>query len=288
MKLISYNIQYGFGADGRNDLERVAAEIRDADIIALQEVERFWQRTGSVDQCEILSELLPQHYWVYGANLDMDASTRDANGRVRNCRRQFGTMILSRYPILSSRNFPLPKHASMTQHSIQQGLLEAVVDCLGGPIRIYSVHLSHLCSATRLPQVDAILGILNRAPLEGGAWCGSHPAPSAGWTEGAMPPMPDEVVLMGDMNFESTSPEYERIVGPVSPKHGRIVNPRGLADAFVMSGHREGEGSSVRSSARRIDHCFISSWLAPNLGHVWIDEEAKGSDHFPLHAEIEL
>ena len=70
---------------------------------------------------------LPDHHWVYGANLDMDASYRDAAGRLVNRRRQFGTMILSRLPIVSSRNHLLPKYGTLTQHSIQQGALEAVI-----------------------------------------------------------------------------------------------------------------------------------------------------------------
>ncbi|MTI18145.1 hydrolase [Rhodobacteraceae bacterium RKSG542] len=288
MKFISYNIQYGFGADGVNDLSRIANEVRGADVIALQEVERFWQRSGETDQAAVLGELLPDYYWVYGANLDMDASTKDAEGRVHNRRRQFGTMILSRYPIISSRNFPLPKYATMTQHSIQQGILEAVIALPSGPVRAYSVHLSHLCSETRIPQVKAILEIVNRAPLEGGAWCGGHPNPSSGWTEGEMPPMPREAIIMGDMNFTNEAPEYDLIVGVSSPKHGRLVNPLGLADAYVLAGNDEYDGYSVISQEYRIDHCFISSWLAPKVKQAWIDTDAQGSDHYPLHLEIEL
>ncbi len=94
-------------------------------------------------------------------------------------------MILARLPIISSRNFPLPKFGSLTQ----QGVLEAVIDTPDtGPLRAYSIHLSHLSSGTRLPQIDALLEINRRAPGEGGAWCGGHPDPSAGWTEGDMPP----------------------------------------------------------------------------------------------------
>ena len=62
MKFVSYNIQYGFGADGRYDLDRVADVIADADVIALQEVERNWQRSGNDDQPELLSRRLPHHY----------------------------------------------------------------------------------------------------------------------------------------------------------------------------------------------------------------------------------
>ncbi len=35
MKLVSYNIQYGFGGDGRYDLTRAARIVDGADIIAL-------------------------------------------------------------------------------------------------------------------------------------------------------------------------------------------------------------------------------------------------------------
>ena len=76
MKLISYNIQYGKGKDGRYDLARIAGEIEHADVIALQEVERFWQRSGERDEPAELARHLRAFHWVYGANLDMDASYR--------------------------------------------------------------------------------------------------------------------------------------------------------------------------------------------------------------------
>ena len=140
MKIVTYNIQYGLGKDNRYDLARIAREIEDADVIALQEVERHWQRSGCVDSPAVLRAQLPEHHWVYGANLDMDASYRDAEGRLVNRRRQFGTMILSRLPIVSSRNHMLPKYGTLTQHSIQQGALEAVIVTeRAGPVRIYSI-----------------------------------------------------------------------------------------------------------------------------------------------------
>src|SRR5262245_50902763 len=93
MQLASYNIQYGFGKDGRNDLARSAGEIRGADVIALQEVERHWQRTGFVDQPAELARLLPEYHWVYGPGADMDASLPGPDGRPLHRRRQFGNML---------------------------------------------------------------------------------------------------------------------------------------------------------------------------------------------------
>jgi endonuclease/exonuclease/phosphatase family metal-dependent hydrolase len=288
VKLATYNIQYGLGRDGHYDLARIAAAVRDADVIALQEVERHWQRSGGVDESAVLAAHLPDHHWVYGANLDMDASHRDADGRLVNRRRQFGTMILSRSPIVSSRNHLLPKYATLTQHSIQQGALEAVIAMpRAGPVRIYSTHLSHLSASTRLPQVDALLAMHARAPGEGGAWCGGHPEPDAGWTEGDMPPMPADAILMGDFNFTWDSAEYERFVGPMSARYGRLNRVTGFVDAWVAAGHREDEGATA-DNGKRIDYCFVSASLAPRVLAAWIDGEAAGSDHQPLWIDIDF
>jgi endonuclease/exonuclease/phosphatase family metal-dependent hydrolase len=288
VKIVTYNIQYGLGKDKRYDLARIAREIEDADVIALQEVERHWQRSGCVDSPVVLSAQLPEHHWVYGANLDMDAGYRDAEGRLVNRRRQFGTMILSRLPIVSSRNHMLPKYGTLTQHSIQQGALEAVIVTeRAGPLRVYSVHLSHLSAATRLPQVEALLDIHTRAPGEGGAWCGGHPEPEAGWTEGEMPPMPADAILMGDFNFTWRAPEYDRIVGPMSERYGRLNCRTGFVDAWVAAGHREDEGVTA-GNGKRIDFCFVTAALRGRVQAVDIDANATGSDHQPLWIDIDL
>ena len=50
MKLVTYNIQYTKGKDYRYDVDRIVQAIKGADVIALQEVERFWKRSGMTDQ----------------------------------------------------------------------------------------------------------------------------------------------------------------------------------------------------------------------------------------------
>jgi len=58
-RMMTFNIHHGEGVDGRIDLERIAAVIRDerADIVALQEVDKGVERTARRDLAEELSKL---------------------------------------------------------------------------------------------------------------------------------------------------------------------------------------------------------------------------------------
>lgn len=289
MKLVSYNIQYGRGRDEVFDLERIVGAVAGADIIALQEVERYWQRSGMCDQPQEIAGLLGEYHWVYGAGVDLDASMRDEDGRLRNRRRQFGNMLLSRQPILSSRNHLLPKYASLGPMSIQRSALEGVVETGVGLLRVYSVHLTHLSAETRLPQVDALLDLHRRAPMEGAAIAGDSAKEE--WTLDGMPPrLPYEAVLMGDFNMEADSDEYVRFAGPLSPYGGRITNPEGFVDAWVVAGNAEGDGvtAEIEGRAVRLDYCFVSARLRERITDARIDARAEGSDHQPLWVEIDL
>lgn len=95
LTLVSYNIHSGVGTDGRFDLQRVSDVLRevDADIIALQEVGDYRGVTPREDQPEHLADLLGLHM-AFGPNV------------VRNGRR-YGNAILSRLPILKSKNYDL-------------------------------------------------------------------------------------------------------------------------------------------------------------------------------------
>ena len=62
MRLVTYNIRHSLGRDGRYDLARVVRAVEGADVIALQEVERFWPRNGMADQPAEIGVLLPDYH----------------------------------------------------------------------------------------------------------------------------------------------------------------------------------------------------------------------------------
>ncbi len=203
MKLVGYNIQYSRGRDGRYDLARVACAVDGADIIALQEVERFWPRTCMADQSAELSALLPDYYWVYGPSFDMDASTAQ-DGVVENRRRQFGNMLLARWPIVSSRLNVLPKMRTTDHFNMDMPALEAVVATESGPLRVWSIHLSSISSRERLLQIDYLRDLHARVPAGGGAWTGAPDIRGdESWSCGALePPMPADAIWIGDFNAQ--------------------------------------------------------------------------------------
>ncbi|UOQ95103.1 endonuclease/exonuclease/phosphatase family protein [Halobacillus shinanisalinarum] len=154
VKVMSYNIHHAEGEDGILNLERIAQVIEgtDADIIGLQEVDKHWSsRSDFQDQAKLLAERLGMFY-TYAANLDYESSKED------EANRQYGTAILSRYPIIDSVNHFLPKIGNTEQ----RGLLEATINVKGTHLQFYNTHLA-LTSEERNIQIKEIIDIAGRS-----------------------------------------------------------------------------------------------------------------------------
>ncbi|NEY91940.1 endonuclease/exonuclease/phosphatase family protein [Tabrizicola oligotrophica] len=284
MRLLSFNIQYGFGADGVYDLTRAAQVIAAADIACLQEVDRHWSRSGFDDQPARLEALLPDRYTVFGPGFDMDAS-RIEGGRVVNRRRQFGPMIVSRWKILWSRLHLLPLAAMIEPINTQTCALEACIAAPCGPLRVVSVHLAHVGVAERLAQIAALRAALPTV----GPWSGTDDEPARNWTEGQdEPPCPAPMLWMGDFNCEPGSAEYRAIVGE-TPYHPGARYRGAMVDAAAGLGLHSHEKIIAGALRRRqLDHIFLDAALAPRLTRVWTETDCPASDHFPLWAVIDL
>jgi endonuclease/exonuclease/phosphatase family metal-dependent hydrolase len=275
MRLVSYNIQYGRGKDGRIDLPRIAAELRtyEADVIALQEVEVGWQRSGNQHQPQLLSNLLPGYHWVYLPAFDLAAPSG---------RRQFGNMVLARQPIWQARLIPLPKLPVAHEFNMDLGAIEVLLNSSAGPFRLYNLQLSSVGADERLRQIDTLLAAHHAAPARGGAWSG--PARVRGaidWSNGeAPPPVPARAILLGDFNAE-----------PLSIEHARMM-AAGFHDAWQVLGHAEVDGITYPAQPGwaqplRIDYAFVTSDLAAEIRAGAVDHAATGADHNPLILDLD-
>jgi endonuclease/exonuclease/phosphatase family metal-dependent hydrolase len=149
LRVLTYNIHHGEGRDGRFDLFRLAEVMRGAqpDLIALQEVDRWTERAGGVDQLAELAALLGMHA-EFGRAIDL------AGG-------QYGVAILSRWPMQDVENRPLPASEGYEKRT---ALTVRVRAGEAGPwIRFSSTHLDNsrdveekLAQARRLNELLAV------------------------------------------------------------------------------------------------------------------------------------
>lgn len=156
MRVGTYNIHHGAGHDNVLDLAHTAKVLDSlhADVVGLQEVDRHWgERSDFADQATELARLLDMHV-VYGANLDLDPLEPGQP------RRQYGTAILSRFPIFSWSNTYLPRFADHEQ----RGLLVADIKVRGVMVRVANTHLQHNDNLEREAQAAKIVELLGADP----------------------------------------------------------------------------------------------------------------------------
>lgn len=96
IRVATWNVHGFVGTDGRRDPRRTLAVLQelDADVIALQEVDRDAPRTGTVDQAAELADRL-------GMNHAYAAARKEGSG-------DFGVALLSRLPFASANPIELP------------------------------------------------------------------------------------------------------------------------------------------------------------------------------------
>lgn len=286
MKIVTYNIQYGIGLDGKYDVGRIADAVRGADVIALQEVTRNNPRNGDRDMVAEISEALPDYFAAYGSNFEVNIGSRLENGRAISTSFQLGNMVLSTTPIHLSRNLLLPRSRSLETMNFQRGALEALIETPLGFIRFYSTHLDHRSPVERQGQIRFLRQRLLNYALEGGGLSG---IPEIGLPD---LPYPEAFIVMGDFNMLPGSPEYVELAGRPDHEFGMPLT----ADLAVDVAQRlavadlvtwvDPERPDDKSRHKCIDYIFTSASLARSLKRLWSDRDAIGSDHLPLWAEL--
>lgn len=286
MKLVSYNIQYGIGLDGLYSLDRIADSVAEADIIALQEVTRGFSRNNYADMVEGIKTLLPHAFSSFAAPCDLFVDMVDVDGQPTERRLQFGNMILSRWPILAVRHLLLPRNRTFEKLNLQRGAVEAVIATPSGPLRVYSVHLDHVSPDERIEQVRFLKARALNFVAEGGSLTG---ASEFGLVD---MPLAEDFVMMGDFNMVPESPEYVEMVGRTDSYYRRALRANHAVDASARLGATTAESytwvKSPGDGTERmyLDHCFVNPQLVPRLKSVQVDNQALGSDHFPVWLEL--
>ena len=127
-----YNIHAGKDARGIHNLQRVADAVHNAgaDLVLLQEVDRFTTRSGGEDQIARLAALTRMNS-AFGNTLDYQGG-------------QYGIALLSRWPIVRDTLFPLPidpPQARAGGSYEPRGALYAAIDLGRDTLHVFNTHL---------------------------------------------------------------------------------------------------------------------------------------------------
>jgi endonuclease/exonuclease/phosphatase family metal-dependent hydrolase len=249
VRLITFNIHHGVGADGRHDLPRLATLLAsvEADVLCLQEVDRhFGERSEDVDQALLLSRALEMQL-AWGPAIDEPGAGADRP------RRQYGNALLSRLPILISDVHRLPGEGE------PRVALRTMVELDGAALWVTTTHLSTEPPEEREAQVAA-LAELHTEPMETG-------------------------VIVGDFNTSPDAPELDPLRRRFTDAW-HLARARDDRAGWRFWQRDEGNTHPAAGPHRRIDQVWVSAGVAVAGAHV-LDAEGA-SDHLPLVVDLEV
>jgi len=288
-KLATYNIQYGYGQDGRYDLSRAIAELQGQDIICLQEVTTNWGACNRENQPDILAKALNM-YAAYAPAFEVDDSHRDESGLITNAHRGFGNMVLSRWPIVYSRPHSLPRPPTDVPEKFYPAVnfprtaLETVIEVDTTALRIVSLHLSHLPGPQQQAQVEVLKSLVSTLPKEAPTW--ENDPRIEQWSQNQPAPLvPSSTLLLGDFNFEPDSKCYATMLDRLPG------GDDGLIDGWLEGGGSETDKSTCvenDGSLSRLDYLFASENMRGKIHAARVNQETQTSDHFPLYFSVEV
>ena len=275
MRIVSWNVQWGRGADGRVDWARLLAALRafDADVICLQEVaSRFDELPGSrgEDGPAILRGALPEYHGFYAPALDVP--------RAHAGRALFGNWLDSRLPVEQVQRVSLPYPPPETDKCMPRVLLEAVVRVGERRLRVATSHLEYYSRRQRLAQVQALVEHQREIlawPQGGGD---EEEATFRAW------PRPAEAVWLGDGNFAPEDEEYRLL-----EESGLWFDAWRLVHGEAPHAHTVGlHGAEWPDHPYCCDYAWVSAALRPAVRDFFVVRDTAASDHQPIVLDLEF
>jgi endonuclease/exonuclease/phosphatase family metal-dependent hydrolase len=283
VKLVTWNIQWGRGADGVVDLDRIVAHARrvaDFDVLCLQEVSAGYPELPGCDgsdQFAALARRLPGYTAVDGVATD----TPHPSGQ----RRRFGNMILSRLPVGPVFRHLLAWPPDPAVPSMQRIALEATLATPLGWLRIVTTHLEYYSALQRAAQVEQLRALHREATAHATSM---RPGSAA---DGPFEHVPRgaPTILAGDFNFKPDAAERVRLMSPID-----AATPS-LRDAWELlhPGMPHPPSVGVHDKAQwpglsfTWDFVFVSDDLAAHVRNAHIDLATDASDHQPMLLEVD-
>jgi len=269
VRLISWNIQWCRGTDGKTDPERIArtaAALGAPDVCCFQEVAiNYPDLDAPGDQPAQLGRCLPG----YGVHFAPVVDVPDGRGG----RKQFGNLLLSRLPVrqVYRHTLPWPPHAGVP--NMPRVALEAVIESSWGLVSVFTTHLEYYSEAQRAAQVQRLCELKAEALAHADAPSVPKPKDSGPFTPF---PRPAGSILTGDFNMRREDPLVAKLLGHWD-------------DAWLLAnpGHAQPPTFGVfnnefATAPYACDFVLVSRDLAPRVRAARVDGECRASDHQPV------
>ncbi len=246
IRVVSYNMHTGIGADGQLNLARTAQALdsMDADVIGLEEVDVHWaQRSDWRDQARDLADALDMRaFFAPIYSLDPPAAG--------DPRREYGLAVLTDLRVMHVENHQITRLSTQDPDPVPApapGFPEVVVKSHGAVVHIYATHLDFTADPSiRAMQVRDTLEILDQDPRHA------------------------QQVLVGDFNAPPDSPE-------LAPLWEELI------DTWAEAGSGPGLTYPTTDPVKRIDYITVSPGIETLDANVVATD---ASDHLPVVADL--
>ena len=280
MRILSWNIQWGRGADGRVDLHRTIERIRACgalDAICLQEVARNWPglkgQATAIDGPATLAAAFPQHTMLWAPGLERGDGAGDSQG--------FGHLMLLAGAVGQIWRRLLPAPPDPAERSMQRVCLEVVLERPGGDLRLLTTHLEYYSALQRRAQVAALRSWQGEVLAERKQARSSRVESLFG-----APERPSAAVLCGDLNFAPDAPEMGMLSaaddGPAPWSDAWRVVHGAAAHAPTVGLH----GAEWPDHRYCCDYFFVAPELERRLCGIEVLADTPASDHQPVLLEL--
>ena len=284
MKLLTWNIQWGLGIDGRVDLVRIVRTARamaDFDVLCVQEVaDNFPGLKGNDDRDQFaeLSRLLPGYERIEGYGVDVAGD----GGR----RRRFGNAIFSRYPVLSARRHALPWPADPAKKTMPRVAVEATLRAPMGPVRLTTSHLEYYSDEQRRAQVRRLRNLHDEACQRALAAARYENTESNVTFDPT--PQTTAAIVCGDFNFPPENIARQEMQSPLARGGPALrdawehANP-GAPHQPTFCVH----DGSFSKTPYCCDFVFVSETLRERLRSMTVNGVTQDSDHQPVLVDLQ-
>ena len=279
MRVVSWNIHWGCGRDGRIRIHAIIDVLRklNPDVICLQEVAANHPEldgSATANQFKQLSGAFGGYHPIEYAPSEIYRN---------NVPRLFGNLILSKYRITQAHRHLLPWPFDPVSPGMPRGAIEVVLDAPRGKLRVVTTHLEYYSQRQRGAQVGRLRELHAQACARARAFA-PNPQMDAPFQLGELPA---SAIYCGDFNLQPGSEEYEALLAP--PLSGELA----LVDAWRARhpDHARAPTAGLHGFAWPekpdcYDYFFVTEDLVGRVAEVEVLSETAVSDHQPIVMDL--